>query len=69
MSFEINIHKIKLMRVKADKMKNIVFSKLCKHDTYYKVKSMSLRQKVWKGLHEAKVGQSWKEFSNIKMHY
>jgi hypothetical protein len=30
---------------------------------------MSLKQKVWKGLYELKVGKSWKKPSKIEKHY
>jgi poly(A) polymerase Pap1 len=32
-------------------------------------KRLTLRQKVWKGLHESKVGQMCKKLSKIEKHY
>jgi hypothetical protein len=40
MNFIINIHKKKLMRMEANMVKKIVFSKLWEHDAYYKVRSV-----------------------------
>ncbi len=40
MNFIINLHRRKLKRIKVDKIKKIVFSKLWKYGTYFKVGSV-----------------------------
>jgi hypothetical protein len=42
MNFVINFRKKKLMRLKVDRMKKIVFFKLWEHNIYYKVESVHL---------------------------
>jgi hypothetical protein len=42
MNIVINLHNKKIMKTKVSKMKKIVFSKLWKHDTFYKIKNVRL---------------------------
>ncbi len=70
MNLIINFRKKKLMKTKADMMKNIVFSKLWKYGAYCKVESVLFpKQKVWKGLHESIVDKLRNKLSKIERHY
>jgi hypothetical protein len=45
MSLVINVCRKKLTKMEANKMKKIIFSKLWKHNTYSKVKSICFQDK------------------------
>ncbi len=68
MNHIINLHKRKLTRMKANGMKMIVFSKSWKYVTmYYKGENIHLQnKKVWKGLHESRMGPPWKNVQRLK---
>ncbi len=45
MNFTINFCRRKIMKIEANKMKKIVFSKLWKHNTYCKVENVHFQDK------------------------